>query len=130
MKYLTKDDLLDLHGYSVERYGGLQGIKSQDRLQSVINAPHQAMFGAELYPDLCSKASAMFYLMLKSHPFMGANGVTAILMLLRFLELNDTALHAGIGDTELEWLVRAVNSADLDREGVEQWLRESIRATP
>lgn len=33
MHYLTREDLLDLHAFAVERYGGLLGIKSQDRLQ-------------------------------------------------------------------------------------------------
>ena len=46
--------------------------------------------------------------------------------LLRFLSLNDAALRDDVSDSELLWLVRAVNQADLDKEGVEHWLRENI----
>ncbi|WP_240695560.1 type II toxin-antitoxin system death-on-curing family toxin [Candidatus Chloroploca sp. Khr17] len=126
MHYLTKDDLLDLHAYAVERYGGLLGIKSQDRLQTVLSAPQQAMFGAELYPDLCSKAAVLVYMLVKSHPFIGANDATALLVLLRFLEVNGAALQAAIGTAELAWIFRALNHSDLDKAGLEQWLRESV----
>jgi death-on-curing protein len=128
MNYLTKDDLLDLHAFAVERYGGLMGIKSQDRLQSVLNAPRQEMFGAELYPDLCSKAAVLVYMLVKSHPFLGANEATALLALLRFLALNDAALRPEVGAAELAWLFRALNHSDMDKEGLEQWLRDSVAA--
>lgn len=126
MHYLTRDELLDLHAFAVERYGGLLGIKSQDRLQTVLAAPRQEMFGAELYPDLASKVSVVVYLLVKSHPFMGANDTTALLAMLRMLELNGAALRPEIGPGELAYVFRALNNSDLDKEGLEQWLRESI----
>ena len=127
MNYLTKDDLLDLHAYVVTRYGGRLGIASQDRLTSVLDAPRQAMFGAELYPDLASKAAALAFLLLKSRPFLGANEATALLALLRFIEIN----HADLGDVdqaELLQIVRSVNHSKLDRAGLEQWLRGRLAA--
>jgi death-on-curing protein len=126
MNYLTKDDLLDLHAYALERYGGLMGVKSQDRLQQVIRAPHQEMFGAELYPDLCSKAAVMVYLIVKSHPFVGANDAAALMTLLRFLDMNGHALRPDVGAGEIAWVFRALNHSDLDKEGLEKWLRESL----
>ncbi len=126
MNYLTRDELLDLHTFAVERYGGLLGIKSQDRLQTVLSAPLQEMFGAELYPDLPSKVAVMVYLLVKSHPFMGANDATALLALLRLLEINATALRPDIGPGELAYVFRALNNSDMDKEGLEQWLRDSI----
>ena len=126
MNYLTRDDLLDLHAYALERYGGLMGIKSQDRLQHVIRAPHQQMFGAELYPDLSSKAAVMVYLLVKSHPFVGANDATALLSLLRLIDLNGHALRPEIGPGEIAWVFRALNHSDMDKASLEHWLRESI----
>ena len=125
MNYLTKDELLDIHAFILDRYGGRMGIASQDRLTNVLDAPRQIMFGVELYPDLPSKAAALAFLILKSHPFIGANEATALLALLRFLYIN----HAGLDDTadsELCWVVRAVSQSDLDREGMEIWLRENL----
>ena len=125
MNYLTKDELLDIHAYILERYGGRMGIASQDRLTSVLDAPRQFMFGAELYPDLPSKAAALTFLILKSHPFVGANEATALLALLRFLHINNARLD-DITDADLRWMARAVSQSDLDREGLERWLRENL----
>ena len=125
MNYLTKDDLLDLHIYAVTCYGGRLGIASQDRMVSALSAPRQVMFGAELYPDLPSKAAAQTFLLLKSRPFLGANEVTALLALLRLHEINGASL-GDVRDGELVQLVRAINYSNVDREGVEIWLRERI----
>jgi death-on-curing protein len=128
VNYLTKDDLLDLHAFAVARYGGLMGIKSQDRLQSVLNAPRQEMFGAELYPDVSSKAAVLVYMLVKSHPFMGGNEATALLALLRFFAINGASLRPEVADADLAWVFRALNHSDMDKEGLEQWLRESVAA--
>ena len=124
--YLSRDDLLDLHTIAVERYGGLLGIASQDRLLNVINAPRQEMFGAEVYTDLPSKAAAMVFLLVKSAPFLGANITTALFVLLRFLEINQAQLRDGTDESELFWVFRSLSHGDLDREGLERWLRESV----
>lgn len=126
MHYLSRDDLLDLHAYAVARYGGLLGVKSQDRLQQVVHAPGQTMFGAELYPDLPSKTAALVYMLVKHHPFVGGNSLTALLALLRMLELNAAALRPEIGNSELFWLFRALNHSDMDKDGLERWLRENL----
>lgn len=126
MNYLTKDDVLDLHTFAVERYGGLLGIKSQDRLQAVVTAPSQAMFGVELYPDLCSKGAILVYLIVKNHPFVSANETTALLALLRLLALNGATLRHELDPAELARLFQALNHAEMNREHLEGWLRERI----
>jgi death-on-curing protein len=126
MHYLTREELLDLHAYVILTYGGLVGIKSQDRLTSVINAPRQQMFGAELYPDVCSKAAVTAYMIIKNHPFVSGNDATAVLAMLRFLEINELTLRPDIGSGELIWLVRALNHSDMDREGLDNWLRDNV----
>lgn len=124
--YLTQNDLLDMHAYVVERYGGLLGIASQDRLQTVLDAPRQVMFGVELYPDVTSKAAVLTFLIIKSHPFVGGNAGTALLALVRFLEINDMMLRQDISNSELIWLIRRLSYSDMDREGLERWLRRNV----
>ncbi len=127
MNYLTREELLDLHTFVVMRYGGLMGIKSQDRLTTALNAPHQHMFGAELYPDICSKVAALTYLIIKSHPFVGGNEGTALMAMLRFLEINGLGLREDTSHGELVRLVWALNHSDMSREDLENWLRDNIR---
>jgi death on curing protein len=126
MDYLTKDDLLDLHAFAVTRYGGRLGIASQDALNRVVDAPRQVMFSSELYPDVPSKAAALVFLLIKSRPFLAANESTALFALLRFLEINGAELDPNTSEAELLWLVRSINQSDLDREGLEAWLRQNM----
>ncbi|MCU0492078.1 MAG: type II toxin-antitoxin system death-on-curing family toxin [Chloroflexaceae bacterium] len=128
MHYLTKEDLLDLHAYVVTRYGGRLGIGSQDRLNTALHAPRQEMFGTELYPDVCSKAAVLTYLLLKNRPFVGGNEMTGLMALLRFLEINGAYLRPDIGPSELVWLVRGINNSDMDKAGLENWLRDALMA--
>lgn len=128
--YLHEQDLLDLHTFAVLHYGGLLGIKSQDRLQAVLAAPHRQMFSTELYPDLCSKVAALTFLLLKSHPFVGANNATGLLAMLRFLAINGMVLHPAVDSTAVARVIRHINDGDLDREGLEAWLRENIAPAP
>lgn len=123
MIYLTLDEILDLHTLAVSRYGGRQGIKSQDRLQSALMAPQQVIFGAELYPDLAGKAAVLGFQLLKNRPFVSANEATAMLAILRLLHDNDAVLS---GVAALADQLRLVLASQLDRDGLETWLRENI----
>ena len=124
MRYLSKDDLLDLHAFVIEHYGGRMGIASQDRLTTVLDAPRQVMFNAELYPDVPSKAAAQTFLLLKSRPFVNANQATALMTLLRFLEINNVALREDVGVDELLWVIRGIDQSEFTKEQLESWLRE------
>lgn len=127
MRYLTSDDILDLHTFAIERWGGRMGIRSHDRLLSALHAPQQVLFGEEVYPDLAGKAAALTFQLLKNRPFVDGNETTALLVLLRVLEIND----ASLGDTSPEALAEALEAvlhSELDRDGLEQWLAARLAA--
>jgi death-on-curing family protein len=55
--------------------------------------PFQRFSGKALYPRLVDKASILFYLMIKNHPFQNGNKRIAITTLLAFLYFNDKWLR-------------------------------------
>ncbi len=57
-------------------------------LESCVLTPFQTFSGKYLYPSLVRKASVLFYLMIKNHPFQNGNKRIAITTLLVFLFLN------------------------------------------
>ncbi|GAB4213057.1 MAG: type II toxin-antitoxin system death-on-curing family toxin [Roseiflexaceae bacterium] len=124
--YLSKEELLDLHAFVLTRYGGRLGISSQDRLTSALDAPRQVMFGAELYPDIPSKAAALTFLLLKNRPFVKGNQGTALIALLRFLALNGTSLREDVAAADLLALIRSVDQSNSDKDALEEWLRERV----
>jgi death on curing protein len=129
-RYLSRDDLLDLHAFALERFGGAPGIKSQDRLLAALEAPRQAMFGAELYPDPAAKLAVFIGMLLASRPFVAGNEATALLALLRLLDLNQLTLPPAVDDDD-DHLVRRLRqliAGSLSRDDFAEWLRSNLGA--
>ncbi len=63
-------------------------------LESCVLTPFQRFSGKALYPSLVAKASMLFYLMIKNHPFQNGNKRIAITTLLTFLFENSKWLRA------------------------------------
>ena len=63
-------------------------------LESCVLTPFQTFSGKALYPSLVAKASVLFYLMIKNHPFQNGNKRIAITTLLVFLLQNGKWIRA------------------------------------
>jgi len=57
-------------------------------LESCLGTPFQRFSGKSLYPSMVSRASILFYLMIKNHPFQNGNKRIATTTLLVFLHKN------------------------------------------
>jgi death-on-curing protein len=126
MRYLTNDDILDLHTFAIERWGGRLGIRSQDRLLNALHAPQQVLFGQEVYDTVASKGAALAFQLLKNRPFVDGNEATALLVLLRFLHINDVTLDDTAPEAIAEALERVLRSK-LDRDGLTEWLETKLK---
>lgn len=58
-------------------------------LESCLATPFQSFSRKSLYPDMIAKASILFYLMVKNHPFKNGNKRIAMTTLFVFLHKND-----------------------------------------
>lgn len=63
-------------------------------LESCLATPFQSFARKSLYPNLISKASILFYLFIKNHPFQNGNKRIAITTLLVFLYKNKKWIKA------------------------------------
>jgi len=63
-------------------------------LESCLAAPFQSFSKRPLYAGLISKASMLFYLMIKNHPFQNGNKRIAMTTLFVFLYLNGKWIEA------------------------------------
>jgi death on curing protein len=70
--------------------------RSPNMLESCLATPFQTFGGKFLYPVFLTRASMLFYLMIKNHPFENGNKRIAITTLLTFLFANNKWLVADI----------------------------------
>lgn len=68
-------------------------------LESCINQPFQSIGGKDLYPTIIDKASILFYLLIKDHPFVDGNKRMAVMILNSFLIIN--GFHVNTTKTKL-----------------------------
>lgn len=61
IKYLTVEQVIEIHDALLEDHGGLAGIRDKNALESAVNTPRSTMFGEELYKTLYDKAAAYIY---------------------------------------------------------------------
>jgi hypothetical protein len=59
IRYLTLEEVLDLHRLLLERSGGLDGVRDLNGLDSALAQPQMAFGGQDLYPSLAEKAAAL-----------------------------------------------------------------------
>ena len=68
------------------------------QLESCLAIPFIVLTGGSPYPGFIPKASTLFYLMIKNHPFQNGNKRIAITTLLVFLLLNGKWLKVDLED--------------------------------
>ena len=65
------------------------GTRFPNVLESCLGGPFQTFEGKSLYKKLPRKSAALFYLLIKNHPFENGNKRIAVMTLLLFLAKND-----------------------------------------
>lgn len=58
IKFLTIDQVIEIHDTFLQIYGGLAGIRDHGLLASAVEMPRVAMFGEDMHQTIYDKASA------------------------------------------------------------------------
>src|SRR5690348_1101836 len=91
-RYLTVQDLVDLHRAVSAEFGGTQAhpgvVESQFGLVNAVQRPQVTTLGREAYPSFTDKVAAFLFALLTNAPFRGGNRRVALASLFAFVELN------------------------------------------
>lgn len=90
------------------------------RLESSLSTPRQTFGGKLLYPTLKSQSAALFYFLIKNHPFENGNKRIALTTLLVFLNINRKWLRT----TAYNLYLIAIDVAQSDPRNNNQILRD------
>jgi len=120
MRYLTLDEVIDLHTKSMKRSGGSPGISNKGMLESAVAQPEHTFGGEDLYPTLVEKAVALAFSLSQNHPFVDGNKRIAHAAMEKFLAFNGYEIYAEVDEQEQIFLQMA--SGELSRENLVKWL--------
>ncbi|MCA9323638.1 type II toxin-antitoxin system death-on-curing family toxin [Candidatus Saccharibacteria bacterium] len=121
MYYLTAEDILYLHFRVIEDYGGSHGIRDENRLKSVVNAPKQEAFGVEQYSDVFQKAAVYARNIIADHLFVDGNKRSGITAASIFLIKNGHRICAS--QKELEDFAVQIAVEHLDIPVIAAWFK-------
>lgn len=88
IKFLTVNQVIEIHDAFLEDHGGLPGIREKELLISAVEMPRATMFGEYLHKTIYDKAAAYLFHIVQNHPFNDGNKRTGALTTILFLEEN------------------------------------------
>jgi death on curing protein len=124
--HLSLDQLLRIHQFQVEGFGGAAGVRDRGALESALARGQMTFGGEDLYPDLASKAAALMHSLVQNHPFVDGNERVGAMATELFLFANGHELRAS--DRELVETTLAVARGELAAEALAIWIRQRLVA--
>jgi len=122
--YLSVEQVLDLHGFQIEQYGGGAGLRDRGALESAVARPAMTFGGEDLYEDVASKAAALMHSLVMNHAFVDGNKRIGAHAALTFVLIN--GYEPSITPEELEETTLAVARGEMDVEPLTIWFRQRI----
>ena len=120
MRYLSAEEVVELHARVIEQSGGASGIRDRGALESAVGQPLQTFAGEELYPSLVSKAAALGYFLVRNHPFVDGNKRAGHAAVEVMLVLNGFEISASIDQQEQVFISLA--EGELTRAEFTAWV--------
>ena len=124
MRYLGLAEVVALHRRLLQLTGGADGIRDLGGLEAAIAQPKATFGGADLYPTVVEKATALCYALIQGHPFVDGNKRVGHAAMETFLLLNGAELVAPVD--EQERLIVDLASGRVSRPQLTEWLRQHL----
>ena len=121
MRYLTVDEVLELHRLVLAQSGGGQGLRDLNAVDSAVAQPAMTFGGQELYPTVADKAATLGFSLIQNHPFVDGNKRVGHASIEMFLVLNGHELDASVD--EQEQFIMEVAAGHLGRPQFTDWVR-------
>ena len=71
--FLTFAEVIEIHDYQIENFGGASGLRDIELLKSAIGMPSATFGGTFLHPTVYEMASAYLFHLAEKHPFVDGN---------------------------------------------------------
>jgi death on curing protein len=128
MRYLSVDQLLELHRSVIAATGGAGGVRDLGAVESAVNQPRAGFGGENLYPDLAAKAAALCFSLVCNHPFVDGNKRVGHAAMEVFLMLNGHEIVCHVDEQERVMLELAAGA--IPRDAFTDWVRTHTVPAP
>ncbi|MBK8522551.1 MAG: type II toxin-antitoxin system death-on-curing family toxin [Ferruginibacter sp.] len=120
---ISKESVLKMHGLSILKYGGSDGVRDDGLLESAIARPYQTFGGEDLYPTAYEKAAAIAESLIINHPFVDGNKRTGFLAMLAMLDEGN--LEITVPNDAVYNFVIKISTGEIKFEQIVDWLKQN-----
>lgn len=117
------ESVLQLHKAVLANYGGGEGIREPEMLDSALKRAFQTFDGQELYSDTIEKAAAVLQSVIVNHPFVDGNKRTGVLLGMTLLLAHNIVITAS-EDARYDFVI-GVSKNELSYDEIVTWLRNN-----
>jgi len=120
--FLTFAEIIEIHDYQIEHFGGGEGLRDIELLKSAIGMPSATFGGEYLHPTILEMAAAYLYHLVENHPFVDGNKRVGAMAALIFLDLNGYDFDAS--NAEFTDMVLKVASGEMLKAEITLFFRQ------
>ncbi len=121
--FLSREEVLGIHRFSLEQHGGLDGLRESSLLDSALMQPEATYYYG--HGDLAAIAAAYAFHIAQNQPFLDGNKRTAMGAALSFLELNGFGPDRFNGAQLYDAMI-AIAEKRLDKVGLASVFRQHL----
>ena len=125
IRYVSAETILVLHSEIIDATGGSHGVREGGLLAAIADKPRVTFGGADLYPDIFTKAAVYLESIVNYHVFIDGNKRTGITVCARFLFLNGHEFTAT--NLSVETFVLSVATDKPDHAAIALWLKKHTK---
>ena len=125
-KFLTVEQVLDLHATLIDHHGGSHGLRDPGLLESAVMAPQQTFGGELLYKSLAEMAVAYWIGLVGNHPFVDGNKRVGLFAFDTFLLMNGR--RVGMTNDEAVGMTLRIACGEHDRQTLVEFVESRIGA--
>jgi death on curing protein len=121
-RWLTLDDIEDIHAEQLALFGGPAGIRDRGALESALGRPINRWHYENA--DMAQLAAAYAFGIARNHPFVDGNKRTAFAALMVFLRLNRIPFAPPPPDATAAMMALAAD--EIDEAGFARWIAANM----
>jgi death-on-curing protein len=122
---ITVKQAIKIHKILIERYGGLNGIRDRNSLESALLRPYQTFDKKELYKTSTLKAAALIESLITNHPFLDGNKRFGYIAM-RLLLLEESLDIKATEDEKYDFVID-IAKGNLKFPEICQWIKNKIK---
>lgn len=123
--FVSRDVVMDIHRASLDRHGGIDGLREPGLLDSALTQPEATYYYRKA--DLAGIAAAYAFHIAQNQPFLDGNKRTALGAALLFLKINGVDVDRYDNDALYDAMI-GIAEKRLDKAGLADVFRQLDRA--